>query len=308
MSKRATREALGATLVELAREGADIFAVDADLARATTLQVFGNAYPDRLLNVGIAEQDMMGVAAGIALTGATVFTGSFAAFGTGRCYDQIRNTVCESRLNVKVCPTHAGITVGEDGATHQMLEDIGLMRGLPGMRVLVPADYHAACAAIRLAADIEGPVYIRFSRFATAEVYDGPVQGRLPWASVLREGADVSLLACGVEVEQALLAAELLAAEGVSAEVIDIESVTPLDEELICRSASKTGHVVTAEDHCVATGMGAAVAGLLAERCPTPMRFVGMWSFGTSASADVLLKHFGLDAEGIKAAAFELLR
>ena len=303
MSKRATREALGATLVELAREGADIFAVDADLARATTLQVFGNAYPDRLLNVGIAEQDMMGVAAGIALTGATVFTGSFAAFGTGRCYDQIRNTVCESRLNVKVCPTHAGITVGEDGATHQMLEDIGLMRGLPGMRVLVPADYHAACAAIRLAADIEGPVYIRFSRFATAEVYDGPVQGRLPWASVLREGADVSLLACGVEVEQALLAAELLAAEGVSAEVIDIESVTPF-----CRSASKTGHVVTAEDHCVATGMGAAVAGLLAERCPTPMRFVGMWSFGTSASADVLLKHFGLDAEGIKAAAFELLR
>ncbi|WP_102372268.1 transketolase family protein [Enorma phocaeensis] len=308
MSKRATREALGATLVELAQEGADIFAVDADLARATTLQVFGNAYPDRLLNVGIAEQDMMGAAAGIALTGGTVFTGSFAAFGTGRCYDQIRNTVCESHLNVKVCPTHAGITVGEDGATHQMLEDIGLMRGLPGVRVLVPADYHTACAAIRLAADVEGPVYIRFSRFATAEIYDETIKGSFPWATVLREGADVSLLACGVEVEQALQAADLLAAEGVSAEVIDIESVKPLDEDLICASVAKTGHVVTAEDHCVATGMGAAVAGLLAERCPTPMRFVGMRSFGTSASAEALLRHFGLDAEGIKAAVLDLLR
>lgn len=308
MSKRATREALGATLAELAREGADIFAVDADLARATTLQVFGNAYPDRLLNVGIAEQDMMGVAAGIALTGATVFTGSFAAFGTGRCYDQIRNTVCESRLNVKVCPTHAGITVGEDGATHQMLEDIGLMRGLPGMRVLVPADYHAACAAIRLAADVEGPVYIRFSRFATSEIYDEAVEGHLPWATVLREGTDVSLIACGVEVEQALFAADLLAREGVSAEVIDVESVKPLAEDLICASAEKTGHVITAEDHCVATGLGAAVSELLAERCPTPMRFVGMRSFGTSASAEALLEHFGLDAMGIKATALDLLR
>jgi transketolase len=299
MAKRATREAYGETLVELVEEGLDVVAVDADLAGSTKTAVLGKAYPDRLIDVGIAEQDMMDVAAGLSLTGRIAFTGSFAVFGTGRNYDQIRNTVVDSGLNVKVCPTHAGITVGEDGATHEMLEDIGLMRGLPGMRVLVPADFNAAKAAIRLAATTPGPVYVRMGRHKVPEVYGANFKGGLPYAGVLREGTDVTLAACGVEVACAMDAAELLAAEGVSAEVVDVFSVEPLDEDVILASAAKTGHVVTCEEHSVATGMGAAVAELLSTRAPLPMRMVGMRTFGTSAPADVLLEHFGLDGAGI---------
>ena len=305
--KRATREAYGVTLAELVDEGLDIVAVDADLAGATKLGAFQKAYPDRFVDVGIAEQDMMGVAAGLSLTGKTVFTGSFAVFGTGRCYDQIRNTVCDSGLNVKVCPTHAGITVGEDGATHQALEDVGMMRALPQMRVLVPADYPATRAALRLAATTPGPVYVRMGRLPVAAVYDDDVELSVGGSRVLREGTDVTIVACGVEVGEALAAAVLLAAEGVSAEVVDAYSVKPLDEATICASAAKTGRVVTAEEHSVATGLGAAVAELLAERQPTPMRLVGMRSFGTSAPGAELLGHFGLDAAGIARAARELL-
>lgn len=308
MGKRATREAYGETLVELVGEGVDVMAVDADLAGSTKLAELGKAYPERLVDVGIAEQDMMGVAAGLSLTGKVVFTGSFAVFGTGRCYDQIRNTVCDSGLNVKVCPTHAGITVGEDGATHQALEDVGMMRALPQMRVLVPADYRAAKAAIRIAAENEGPFYVRMGRHKVAEVYDDTFKGGLPYAGVVRQGTDVTLAACGVEVAMALEAADLLAARGISAEVVDVFSVKPLDEDVILASAAKTCHVVTCEEHSVATGMGAAVAELLAERCPTPMRFVGMRTFGTSAPGDVLLQHFGLDGAGIAATVEDFLR
>ena len=307
VKKRATREAYGETLAELVAEGLDIVAVDADLAGATKLNTFQKAYPERFVDVGIAEQDMMGVAAGLSLTGKIAFTGSFAVFGTGRCYDQIRNTVCDSGLNVKVCPTHAGITVGEDGATHQALEDIGMMRALPQMRVLVPADFPSTKAALRLAAETYGPVYVRMGRLPVAPVYPDGVKLELGKAPVLREGSDVTILACGGEVGEAVSAAELLAAQGVSAEVIDCVSVKPLDEETILASAAKTGRVVTAEEHSVATGLGAAVATLLAERQPTPMRLVGMRTFGTSAPGGQLLKHFGLDAEGIAAAACELL-
>ena len=302
MAKRATREAYGETLVELVNEGMNIVAVDADLAGSTKTGVLGKAYPDRLVDVGIAEQDMMDVAAGLSLTGRIAFTGSFAVFGTGRCYDQIRNTVCDSNLNVKVCPTHAGITVGEDGATHQSLEDVGMMRMLPNMRVLVPADYRAAKAAIRIAAETPGPFYVRMGRHPVPEVYDADSDFALGKAKVLREGTDVSLLACGVEVAQALAAADQLAEKGISAEVIDVFSVKPLDEDAILATATKTGRVVTCEEHMVWGGMGSAVAELLASKLPTPMRFVGMRSFGTSAPGDVLLHHFGLDAEGIAAA------
>jgi transketolase len=201
-----------------------------------------------------------------------------------------------------VCPTHAGITVGEDGATHQMLEDIGMMRALPQMRVMVPADYWSAKAAIRIAAETDGPVYVRLGRHKVPEVYDETFKGGLPYAGVLREGTDVTLAACGVEVAQALAAADLLAEKGISAEVIDVFSVSPLDEDVICSSAAKTGHVVTCEEHMVTGGMGSAVAELLAQKNPTPMRFVGMRSFGTSAPGDVLLEHFGLDGKGIAAA------
>lgn len=299
MAKRATREACGETLVELVNEGMNIVAVDADLAGSTKTGVLGKAYPDRLVDVGIAEQDMMDVAAGLSLTGRIAFTGSFAVFGTGRCYDQIRNTVCDSNLNVKVCPTHAGITVGEDGATHQSLEDVGMMRMLPNMRVLVPADYRAAKAAIRIAAETPGPFYVRMGRHPVPEVYNTDSDFALGKAKVLREGTDVSLLACGVEVAQALAAADQLAEKGISAEVVDVFSVKPLDEDAILATATKTGRVVTCEEHMVWGGMGSAVAELLASKLPTPMRFVGMRSFGTSAPGDVLLHHFGLDAEGI---------
>ena len=307
MANRATREAFGETLIELVEEGVNVVAVDADLAGSTTLNKLGAAYPDRFVDVGIAEQDMITVAAGLSLTGRVAFTASFAVFGVGRCYDQIRNTVCDAGLNVKICPTHAGVTVGEDGATHQMLEDIGMMRALPNMRVLVPADYRAAKAAIRIAAETDGPVYVRMGRHKVPEVYDETFEGGLPYAGVLREGNDVTIAACGVEVAQAMAAADLLAEKGISAEVIDVFSVKPLAEDVILGSVAKTGHIVTAEEHMVYGGMGSAVAELLAQKEPTPQAFVGMHGFGTSAPGDELIAHFGLDGAGIAAATEALL-
>lgn len=296
---RATREAYGATLVALAEVGVNVCAVDADLAGSTKLGVLAKACPDRFVDVGIAEQDMIGVAAGLSLTGRIAFTGSFAVFATGRAYDQIRNTVCDSVLNVKVCPTHAGITVGEDGATHQSLEDIGLMRGLPQMRVLVPADYNSACACLRLAAATDGPFYVRMGRHPVPAVYGEDFEAQVGGSRVVREGRDVTVVACGVEVSQALAAADILAADGIEVEVIDAYSVKPLDEETVLASAAKTGRVVTVEEHSTATGLGAAVAELLGEKHPCPMRLLGMETFGTSAPAADLMVHFGLDAEGV---------
>ncbi len=304
---KATRAAFGATLIKLVEEGVDVMAVDADLAGSTTTGKFAEAYPDRMVDVGIAEQNMIGVASGLALAGRTVFTGSFAVFGTGRCWEQIRNTVCDSNLNVKVAPTHSGITVGPDGATHQMLEDIALMRVLPNMRVLVPADYAAACAAIRLAATTPGPFYIRLGRAVVPEVYGDDFACDLAFANVVREGADVSLMACGVEVAEALKAADLLAQDGISAEVVDVMSVKPLDEETILASAAKTGRVVTVEEHSVYGGMGSAVAELLGEKHPVPVTRIGMTTFGTSGEPDELLAHFGLDASGIARRVREVL-
>lgn len=298
--KKATRAALGETLVELAAEGCDIMAVEADLSGSTTIGKLGSAYPERLVNVGIAEQNMVDVAAGLALTGKTVFTGSFAVFGTGRVYDQIRNTVCYSKLNVKLSPTHSGVSVGPDGGSHQMLEDIGLMRGLPNMKVLVPADYNSAKAAIRLAAQEPGPVYIRLGRASLPLVYDAGEELSFGGAKVLREGSDVTIVACGLEVDQALTAAEALAQEGIAAEVIDAYSIKPLDEGTILASASKTGRVVTAEEHSIYGGLGSAVAELLSEKHPCPLRRVGVRDvFGTSGELGELLAHFHLDADSI---------
>lgn len=304
---KATRAAFGETLIKLVDEGMDIMAVDADLCGSTTTAKFGAAYPDRLFDVGIAEQNMIGVASGLALTGRTVFTGSFAVFGTGRCWEQIRNTVCDSGLNVKICPTHAGITVGADGATHQALEDIALMRVLPGMRVLVPADYASAVAAIRLAAATPGPFYVRLGREPLPEVYDEGFTCDVAFANVLREGSDISIMACGVEVAQALAAADALAAEGISAEVVDVMSVKPLDEETIIASAAKTGCVLTVEEHSIYGGMGSAVAELLGEKHPVPVTRLGLTTFGQSGDAAELLAHYGLDAAGIAARVREVL-
>ena len=299
--KRATRAAYGVTLTELAGQGVPVVAVDADLTGSTTTKKFAEAgYADRLFNCGIAEQNMIDVAAGLATCGNVAFTGSFAVFGTGRAYDQIRNSVCYSNLNVKVAPTHAGVSVGPDGGSHQMLEDISLMAGLPNMRVLVPADYAAACAALRLAAATPGPVYVRMGRASVPAVYADGVELELGRAYVLREGADVTIVACGVEVEQALAAAEELAAEGVSAEVIDAFSVKPLDRETIVASAKKTGRVVVAEEHSVHGGLGAAVAQALVEEHPVPMQFIGMNDrFGKSGEFEELMAYFGLDSKAI---------
>ncbi len=308
MSKRATREAFGETLVELANEGFDVVAVEADLSKSTTTSKLADAYPERFFNVGIAEQNMIDVAAGLAVSGKVAFTGSFAVFATGRAYDQVRNTVCYSSLDVKLAPTHSGITVGPDGGSHQMIEDIALMRVLPGMRVLVPADYHAAKAAIRVAAQTPGPFYIRLGRAGLPEVYPADFVFEVGKAYLLREGTDVTIAACGVEVAEALKAAELLAEEGISAEVLDIATVKPLDVDTIVASVSKTGRLVTAEEHSVLAGMGSAVSEVVSEVCPVPTRRVGVADvFGTSGDPDELLEHFGLTATHIAAAARELV-
>jgi len=301
--KKATRAALGVTLAELADEGVPIVAVDADLSGSTTTKKFATSKPEynnRLFNAGIAEQNMIDVAAGLALAGNVAFTGSFAVFGTGRAYDQIRNTVCYSNLNVKITPTHAGISVGPDGGSHQMLEDITLMRVLPNMRVLVPADYAAAASAIRLAAKTPGPVYVRMGRASVPCVYADGVELEIGKAYVLREGSDVTIVACGVEVEQAMKAADTLAAEGISVEVVDAFSIKPIDAETILGSLAKTGCAVVAEEHSIYGGLGSAVAELLATNAPAPIEFVGMKDcFGKSGSYEELSAYFGFDSAAI---------
>ena len=275
-------------------------AVEADLAGSTTTGKLGAAFPERLVNVGIAEQNMIDVAAGLSLAGKVVFTGSFAAFGTGRCYDQIRNTVCYADLNVKVAPTHSGVTVGPDGGSHQMLEDVSLMRGLPGMNVLVPADYWAAKQAIRIAATTPGPFYIRLGRAKVPMVYDENTKLELGKSYVLREGADVTLIAGGVEVAEAMKAADILVEEGIEAEVIDVFSVKPFDKPTLLESVKKTGCVVTCEEHSTVGGLGSAVADIIGENHPVPLERVGVRDqFGTSGNPDELLAEYGLDAAGI---------
>jgi len=302
--KRATREAYGATLIELANEGVPVVAVDADLSGSTTTAKFGAAYPDRLINVGIAEQNMIGTAAGLAVEGKVAFTGSFAVFATGRAYDQIRNTVCYSNLDVKVAPTHSGITVGPDGGSHQMLEDIALMRVLPGMRVLVPADAVAARAAIHVAATTPGPFYIRLGRAAVPVIYDDDYTFELGRARVLREGSHVTLAACGVMVEQALAAAGQLELEGINAEVIDVSTIKPFDTATLVASALKTGAVVTCEEHSIIGGLGSAVAEAFGEHAPVPLARVGVRDvFGTSGEPAELMAHFGLTGADIAEAA-----
>ena len=303
LQKKATRAGYGVTLAKLADEGIPIAAVDADLSCSTTTAKFASADPEyakRFFNAGIAEQNMVDVAAGLSLAGMVVFTGSFAVFGTGRAYDQIRNTVCYSNLNVKIAPSHAGISVGPDGGSHQMLEDITIMRGIPNMRVLVPADYAAAASAVRLAATTPGPVYVRMGRAPVPCVYADGVQLEIGRSYVLNEGSDVTIVACGVEVEQARIATERLADEGISVELIDAFSVKPLDVETISESARKTGAVVTAEEHSVVGGMGSAVAEALATACPVPIEFVGMQDvFGKSGAYEELSTYFQMDATAI---------
>ena len=301
--KKATRAAFGATLIELAQEGLPVVAVDADLSGSTTLAKFASSSEEnakRFFNCGIAEQNMVDVAAGLALAGNVAFSASFAVFGTGRAYDQIRNTVCYSGLDVKICPTHAGVSVGPDGGSHQMLEDVSLMRGVPGMTVLVPADYAAARAAIKLAAKTPGPVYVRLGRASVPCVYDPEVELEVGRAYVLREGSDVTIVANGIEIDEAMKAAGLLHEKGIEAEVIDAFCVKPLDGDTILASARKTGRVVVAEEHSVYGGLCSAVSELLAQNEPTPCEFVAMRDrFGKSGDMAELMRYFELDAQAI---------
>ena len=300
VKKVATRASYGEALVELGAEKDDFVVLDADLAAATQTGKFKAVYPDRFYDAGIAEANMVGIAAGIAAAGKKVFCSTFAMFAAGRAFEQVRNSVGYPHLNVNICATHAGISVGEDGASHQCNEDLALMRSIPGMTVICPADDVEAKAAVRAAYDYDGPVYMRFGRLAVP-VFNDPATYKfeLGRGIVLREGADVTIVATGLMVAAALEAADTLAEKGVSAEVINIHTIKPLDEELVRASAAKTGRVVTCEEHSVIGGLGDAVLAALAE-APVPVRKVGVNDvFGESGPALELLAKYGLDAVGI---------
>ena len=282
VKKIATRVSYGEALVELANEHDDFVVLDADLAAATQTGKFKAACPDRFFDVGIAESNLMGVAAGIATTGRVAFASTFAMFAAGRAFEQVRNSIGYPHLNVKIGATHAGISVGEDGATHQCCEDIALMRVIPGMTVIVPADDVEARAVTRAAYECDGPVYMRFARLASPVINDPETyKFELGKGIVMREGADVTIIACGLMVGEALEAAEQLAAEGSDAEVINMHTIKPIDADLIVKSATKTGHVVTVEEHSVIGGLGSAVADVLCEQCPTPLKKIGVNADGT---------------------------
>lgn len=308
VTKIATRQSYGEALVELGAGHDDFVVLDADLAAATQTGKFKAAYPDRFFDCGIAEQNLMGIAAGIATTGRVAFASTFAMFAAGRAFEQVRNSIGYPHLNVKIGATHAGISVGEDGATHQCNEDIALMRSIPGMTVVVPADDVEARAAVRAAYEHDGPVYMRFGRLAVP-VFNDPetYEFQLGKGVLLREGTDVTIVACGLMVQAALEAAEALAEKGVSAEVINIHTIKPFDEELVRASAAKTGRVVTCEEHSVIGGLGDAVLSALAES-PVPTRKLGVDDvFGESGPAVDLLHKYGLDAAGVVRAVEGLL-
>ena len=309
VKKIATRQSYGEELVALGAEHDDFVVLDADLAAATQTGKFKAAYPDRFFDAGIAESNMIGIAAGVATTGRVAFASTFAMFAAGRAFEQIRNSVGYPHLNVKVCATHAGISVGEDGATHQCNEDIALMRTIPGMTVVVPADDTEARAAVRAAYETDGPFYVRLGRLAVPVINDPETyKFELGKGVVMREGTDVTIVACGLMVGEALEAAERLAAEGVSAEVINMHTIKPIDADLIAASAAKTGHVVTAEEHSVVGGLGSAVCEVLSQRCPTLVRMVGIQdTFGESGPAVELLHKYGVDADHVVSAVREVL-
>ena len=297
----ATRDAYGQTLVELGNEREDIVVMDADLAAATKTGMFKKAYPDRFFNAGIAEGNMMSIAAGLAAAGKTVFASSFAMFAAGRAFEQIRNSIAYPHLNVKIAASHAGVSVGEDGATHQCCEDIGIMRTIPGMVIINPADAPEAKAAVRAAADYDGPVYLRFGRLAVPVFNDEDVDFEIGKGKVMREGTDVTIIATGLEVNEAMMAAETLQAEGISVRVVNMATIKPIDKDIILQAAAETGAIVTAEEHNVIGGLGSAVAEVLVESGkPVPMLRVGVEdTFGRSGPALELLDLYGLTAPHI---------
>lgn len=300
VKKVATREGFGKALVELGKQRDDFIVMDADLAAATKTGMFKKEFPDRFYDCGIAEQNMIGIAAGIAATGKRVIVSSFAMFAAGRAFEQVRNSIGYPHLPVIIGATHAGISVGEDGATHQCCEDIALMRAIPGMTVINPADETEAKKAIFAAIDWDGPVYIRFGRLAVPVVFGEDYSFEIGKGVELREGSDVTVIATGLMVNEALQAHDLLAAEGISARIVNLATIKPLDREIVLKAARETGAIVTAEEHSVIGGLGSAVSELVCEEHPVPVVKLGVYDvFGHSGSADKLLDEFGLRAVNI---------
>lgn len=307
MAKKATRESYGAALVQY---GADknIVVLDADLSKSTKTDMFKKAYPDRFINMGIAEGNMMSVAAGLATTGKTVFASSFAMFAAGRAFEQIRNSIAYPNLNVKIGATHAGISVGEDGATHQCLEDIALMRSLPNMIIINPADDIEAQLAVKAAIDHKGPVYMRFARLAVDDINSADYNFELGKGVALSEGNDVTIIATGLMVAEALKAKDELLKEGICARVINIHTIKPIDEEIITKAAKETGAIVTCEEHYIMGGLGSAVCEVVCKNCPVPVKIIGTDRFGKSGKPAELFKEYGLTAENIASKAKEVMK
>lgn len=302
--KKATRDGYGAALLELAETCPNLLVMDADLAAATKTGVFKKAYPDRFIDCGIAEGNMMGIAAGLAASGKVVFASSFAMFAAGRAFEQVRNSIGYPHLNVKIGATHAGISVGEDGATHQCCEDIALMRTIPGMTILNPADDTEARLAVKAAAAHDGPVYLRFGRLAVPVIFDDSYTFEIGKSVRLTDGNDVTIIATGLMVNEALLAAETLKQEGINARVINMATIKPIDRDAIIAAANDTGAIVTAEEHSIIGGLGSAVSEVVCETVPVPVVRVGVNdTYGKSGPAVDLLKLFGLSAENIVAKA-----
>lgn len=299
-NKIATRESFGKALVELGKENENVVVLTADLAGATKTSLFEKEFPDRFINVGIAEQNMIGISAGLATTGKIPFASTFAMFAAGRAYDQIRNSVAYPKLNVKICGTHAGVTVGEDGATHQMLEDLSLMRSIPNMTVLCTSDDVQTRWAIKEMAKIDGPVYIRLARVATPVIYDENQKFEIGKMVQIGDGTDATVFATGVEVAEALKAKEKLEKENINIRVVDVHTIKPIDREMIIKCAKETKKLINIEDHSVIGGLGTAVCEVLSEEYPTKVVRMGMQDkFGKSGKAEQLLKYFKLDSEAI---------
>ena len=306
-NKIATRAAYGEFLVEEGKVNPNLVVLDADLSGSTKTKSFGSEYPDRFFNYGIAEQDMMGAAAGLALSGKTVCASSFAMFAAGRGFEIIRNSIGYTHANVKVCATHAGITVGEDGATHQTFEDLALMRTIPGMTVVNPCDAASAKILLKQVVEMDGPAYVRLGRAAVPVFYDETAPLNLGKGNELRPGKDVTVIATGIMVSAAMEAASILEGEGIDVRVIDIHTLKPLDEEIILKAAKETGRIVTAEEHSIIGGLGSAVAEVTSRNCPVPIRMVGQQdTFGESGKPDELLEKYGMTAADIVQAVREL--
>lgn len=298
--KIATRESYGRKLVELGKENKDIVVLDADLATATKTELFKKEFPDRFFDMGIAEQDMLSTAAGMATCGKIPFASTFAVFAAGRAYDQIRNSICYPKLNVKICATHSGVSVGEDGATHQMLEDIGLMRGLPNMTVLSVSDDTQTKWAVEEILKINGPVYLRLGRLASPVIYEENQKFEIGKGIQIGDGCDATVIATGLMVSEAIKAKEELEKSGINIRVIDIHTIKPIDKELIVKCAKETKRIITIEDHSIINGLGTAVCEVLTEEYPCRVTRLGMKdTFGKSGKAEKLLEYFGLDKNGI---------